>query len=174
MSISAEERTAIFEERWASGGTTFMAAFNDLATNQASNDAAAEFVREKIRAIVHETKTAELLAAKDYPIGTKRICVDTQYFETFNRDNVELIDVRDAPIEKITEAGVEVGGREFEFDAIVFATGFDAMTGTLLKIDIQGRNGTTLAEVARSLDLGATDRWGPGRNSSGQDGVYRR
>ncbi|MEM7250175.1 MAG: NAD(P)/FAD-dependent oxidoreductase [Pseudomonadota bacterium] len=146
MSVSPEERLAILEDRWASGGTTFMAAFNDLATNQASNDATADFVRDKIRSIVNDHDTAELLAAKDYPIGTKRICVDTQYFETFNRENVKLVDVRDAPIDEITPKGLRIGDQHYEFDALVFATGFDAMTGTLLKIDIQGRNQTTLAE----------------------------
>ena len=144
IALPSEERTRVYEERWASGGTTFMAAFNDLSTNQASNDTAAEFVREKIRAIVNDPIRAELLAAKDYPIGTKRICVDTHYFETFNRDNVELVDVKDAPIEGITARGLITHGRHFEFDSLVFATGFDAMTGTLLKIDITGREQTTL------------------------------
>jgi len=146
MAVSEEERQRVYEARWEEGGTYFMASFNDLATNQASNDTAAAFVRDKIRSIVHDADVAELLAAKDYPIGTKRICVDTSYFETFNRDNVTLVDVRDAPIEEITETGVITGGRSFDFDAIVFATGFDAMTGTLLKIDIQGRGGRTLGE----------------------------
>ena len=144
IALPSEERTRVYEERWASGGTTFVAAFNDLFTNQASNDTAAEFVREKIRAIVNDPIRAELLAAKDYPIGTKRICVDTHYFETFNRDNVELVDVKDAPIEGITARGLITHGRHFEFDSLVFATGFDAMTGTLLKIDITGREQTTL------------------------------
>ena len=146
MSVSEEERQKAYEARWEVGGTYFMASFNDLATNQQSNDTAAEFVRDKIRSIVHAPETAELLAPKDYPIGTKRICVDTRYFETFNRDNVTLVDVKDAPIEEITPTGLVTGGRSFEFDAIVFATGFDAMTGTLLKIDIQGRGGRTLKD----------------------------
>ena len=146
MDVSEEERQRAYEARWAVGGTYFMAAFNDLATNQQSNDTAAAFVREKIRSTVRDAETAELLAAKDYPIGTKRICVDTDYFEAFNRDNVTLVDVKDAPIEEITESGLVTGGQSFAFDAIVFATGFDAMTGTLLKIDIQGRGGRTLGE----------------------------
>ncbi|MDP7547353.1 MAG: NAD(P)/FAD-dependent oxidoreductase, partial [Alphaproteobacteria bacterium] len=146
MAVSEAERQRVYEERWQVGGTYFMAAFDDLATNQASNDTAAAFVRDKIRSIVHDPETAELLAAKDYPIGTKRICVDSSYFETFNRDNVTLVDVREQPIEEITETGLVTGGRSFAFDAIVFATGFDAMTGTLLKIDIQGRGGRTLGE----------------------------
>jgi cyclohexanone monooxygenase len=146
ISVSAEERQEVFEKRWEIGGTYFMAAFNDLATNQDSNDAAAEFVRDKIRAIVDDPETAELLAAKGYPIGTKRICVDSHYFETFNRDNVTLVDVSENAIDEITENGLVTGGRHYEFDAIVFATGFDAMTGTLLKIDIQGRDGLRLGE----------------------------
>ena len=146
LAVSEAEREQVYEARWEGGGTYFMAAFNDLATNQQSNDTAAAFVRDKIRAIVDDPEVAELLVAKDYPIGTKRICVDTNYFETFNRDNVTLVDVRDAPIEEITETGLDTGGRHFEFDAIIFATGFDAMTGTLLKMDIMGRGGLTLGE----------------------------
>jgi len=146
LAVSEEEREQVYEARWEGGGTYFMAAFNDLATSQQSNDTAAAFVRDKIRAIVDEPEVAELLAAKDYPIGTKRICVDTNYFETFNRDNVTLVDVKDAPIEEITETGLVTSGQHFEFDAIIFATGFDAMTGTLLKMDIQGRGGLTLGE----------------------------
>ena len=141
-----DERAATYEKRWADGGTRFMAAFGDLATNQASNDTAAEFVRNKIRGIVRDPATAELLAPKDYPIGTKRICVDTDYFETYNRPNVTLVDVRNAPIEALTEHGLQQGGRAFAFDAIVFATGFDAMTGALAKVDIRGRGGAELAE----------------------------
>jgi len=146
MEVSAEERQRILEERWEIGGTYFMGAFNDLATNQQSNDAAAAFVRNKIRDIVEDPEAAKLLAAKDYPIGTKRICVDSHYFETFNRDNVTLVDVSRTPIEEITPTGLITGSRAYDFDAIVFATGFDAMTGTLLKIDIRGRDGMTLGE----------------------------
>jgi len=146
MDVSEQTRQQVYEARWQTGGTTFMAAFNDLATNQQSNDTAAEFVRDRIRATVDDAADAELLAAKDYPIGTKRICVDTNYFETFNRDNVTLVDVRDNPIEEITPTGLIADGQAFDFDSIVFATGFDAMTGTLLKIDIRGRAGQTLGE----------------------------
>jgi cyclohexanone monooxygenase len=146
MDVGEQERQEVFEKRWEIGGTYFMAAFNDLATNQASNDAAAEFVRDKIRSTVKDPRTAELLAAKGYPIGTKRICVDSHYFETFNRDNVSLVDVSGDPIETLTESGLSVAGKAYEFDAIVFATGFDAMTGTLFKIDIQGRDGTRLKD----------------------------
>ena len=146
MDVSAEERRRTYEKRWEIGGTYFMAAFNDLAFNQASNDTAADFVRERIRDIVKDADTAELLAPKDYPICTKRICVDTRYFETFNRDNVSLVDIRNAPVEEITPDGLIQGGKAFAFDAIVFATGFDAMTGTLQAIDIRGREGRTLVD----------------------------
>jgi cyclohexanone monooxygenase len=146
MEVSEAERRATFESRWAVGGTRFMSSFKDISTNQASNDATAEFVREKIRDIVKDPETAELLIAKDYPIGTKRICADSGYFETYNRDNVSLVDLHANPIAEITENGVKAGDEEHEFDVIVFATGFDAMTGTLLRIDIEGREGLRLAD----------------------------
>jgi len=146
MAVEEAERRRMFEERWKSGGTTFMAVFNDLIFNKQSNDAAAEFVRNKIRSIVRDPKTAELLAPKDHPIGTKRICVDTDYYQTFNRENVHLVDVRNAPIEEITPEGVCVGGVEYRVDAIVYATGFDAMTGALTAVDIRGRGGERLKD----------------------------
>ena len=146
LDVSDEERQRIYEERWATGGTTFMASFNDLIFNQAANDTAADFVRGKIRAMVKDPRTAELLAPRDHPIGTKRICVDTDYYLTYNRDNVHLVDVRNAPIECLTETGLRTGGVDYELDAIVFATGFDAMTGTLVSVDIAGTGGQTLKQ----------------------------
>jgi cyclohexanone monooxygenase len=137
LDVPEEERRRIYEERWAAGGTNFMAAFNDLIVSKEANDTAANFVRDKIRTTVRDTAVAELLAPKNHPIGTKRICVDTDYYVTFNRDNVTLVDVRTAPISAITADGVRAGDVEYPFDAIVFATGFDAMTGTLLRIDIR-------------------------------------
>jgi cyclohexanone monooxygenase len=104
----------------------------------------AEFVRNKIRQIVKDPVTAELLCPKTHPIGTKRLCVDSGYYETYNRDNVTLVDISQTPIDRLTPQGLEVGGRQFEFDAIVFATGFDAMTGTLFNVDIRGRAGLEL------------------------------
>ena len=147
LDVSDAERRRIFEDRWAVGGTRFMTAFKDLSTNQAANDAAAGFVREKIREIVKDPETAELLAAKDYPIGTKRICADSGYFETYNRDNVRLVDINANPIRRITPEGLIAVDEAFEFDAIVYATGFDAMTGTLLRIAIEGRDGETLQQA---------------------------
>lgn len=146
MDVSPDERQRIYEERWTVGGTAFMAAFNDLITNEASNDTAAEFVRSKIRETVKDPETAEALCPHDYPIGTKRICIDTDYFETYNRPNVKLVDLRKTPIEAITPKGVRTTAGEQAFDAIVYATGFDAMTGTLMSIDIRGRDGVELRE----------------------------
>ncbi len=142
------ERDAAFEERWQMGGSpAFQLAFNDLLVNIEANDKASEFVRRKIRETVKDPATAELLAPKDHPIGTKRLCVDTDYFETFNRDNVTLVDVRSAPITAITETGIATTDAQYELDAIIFATGFDAMTGALTEIAIRGKDGQLLREV---------------------------
>ena len=144
LALDDEARQRHYEGRWITGGTTFMASFNDLITSKAANDTAAEFVRNQIRATVKDQAVAEILAPKDYPIGTKRICADTHYFETYNRDNVSLVDLRSTPIEEITPTGIRTTKESYELDAIVFATGFDAMTGTLLKMDIRGRRGAEL------------------------------
>ncbi len=146
LEVSEEERRAEFQKRWDIGGFAIGGAFIDLAINKESNETAAEFVRSKIREIVKDPATAELLCPRDYPFATKRLCVDTGYFETYNRPNVSLVDVKGTPIEEITPNGVRVGDKEYEFDAIVFATGFDAMTGALLNIDIRGRGGLSLKE----------------------------
>lgn len=146
MEVDDATRRKMFEERWQSGGTTFMAVFNDLIFNQASNDQAAEFVRNQIRSIVKDPATAELLAPKDHPIGTKRICVDTEYYQTYNLPHVHLVDVRKAPIEAITPDGLITGGKEYRADALVYATGFDAMTGALTAVDITGRDGLKLRD----------------------------
>jgi cation diffusion facilitator CzcD-associated flavoprotein CzcO len=145
LEVSNEERRREYEDRWAKGGLMFVAAFADITLNKAANDTAAQFVRDKIRATVRDPKVAETLMP-DYTIGCKRLCVDTGYWATFNRPNVTLVDVSKAPIEEITETGVKVGGHDYAFDAIVFATGFDAMTGALMRIDIRGRGGKPLAE----------------------------
>jgi len=145
LETPARERQAEFERRWMHGGLWFLGAYQDLMVDQQANDAAAEFVRSKIRARVADPELARLLAPQN-TIGCKRLCVDIGYYETFNRDNVSLVDVSGASIEAITPAGLKAGGVDYEVDAIVFATGFDAMTGTLLRIDIRGRNGLSLAE----------------------------
>ena len=147
MEVSEAERTAEYEARWAAGGTAFMASFADLLTSKPANDTAAEFVREKIRAMVTNAEVAEILVPKNHPIGTKRICVDTAYYETFNLKHVRLIDVRQSPIERVTAEGVAAGGETHAVDSIVFATGFDAMTGTILAIDIVGRDGVSMRDV---------------------------
>jgi cyclohexanone monooxygenase len=123
----------------------FLGAYQDLMVDQEANATAAEFVRSKIHAKVNDPQVAELLSPKN-TIGCKRLCVDIGYYETFNRQNVSLIDVSTAPIEEITPQGLRAKGRQYAVDAIVMATGFDAMTGTLLRIDIRGRDGLTLKE----------------------------
>jgi cyclohexanone monooxygenase len=137
------ERRAKYDSRWAEGGLTFMAAYNDLALDQAANDTAADFVRDKIAEIVKDPATAKLLQPNNHPIGSKRICVDTDYFATFNRPDVTLVDIRSNPIERILPHAVRSGGRDYEIDALVLATGFDAMTGSVARIDIRGRDNRT-------------------------------
>jgi cyclohexanone monooxygenase len=138
------ERRAKYEARWRYGGLTFMAVYNDLALDKTANDTAADFVREKIAEIVSDPETAKLLQPNNHPIGSKRICIDTDYFATFNRANVTLVDIRSNPIERILPTAVRSGGKDYEVDALVLATGFDAMTGSVAKIDIIGRGGQTL------------------------------
>ena len=145
-----ESRARNYAKRWERGGFGFLSAYNDLIVNRDANDTAAGFVRDRIRETVADPTTAELLCP-DNVIGCKRPCLDTGYFETYNRPNVELVDVRTDPIERITPEGIVVAGREHAVDCIVFATGFDAMTGAMLSIDIRGRQGRTL-----------TDKWAAG------------
>jgi cyclohexanone monooxygenase len=147
LEVSAEEREAEYERRWEAGGTAFMASFSDLLLNAEANRTAADFVRGKIRAVVKDPEVAEALCPSNHPIGTKRICVDTRYYETFNRPNVRLVNLHKAPLDRITEHGVLAGGEEHRCDALVFATGFDAMTGTLLAMDITGREGVSLRQA---------------------------
>jgi cyclohexanone monooxygenase len=139
-----DERRARYEARWQRGGLTFMSVYNNLALDKAANDTAADFVREKIAEIVKDPATARLLQPTTYPIGTKRICIDTDYFETFNRPNVTLVDIKADPIREILPNAVRTGAKDYEVDALVLATGFDAMTGSVAKIDIRGRNAQTL------------------------------
>ena len=143
VETNSEDRFQTFESKWQNGGVGFMAAFNDLLVDAAANETAAEFVRKKIRETVDDPKVAKLLSP-DNVIGCKRLCVDTNYWETFNLPNVTLVDVNRTPIEKISQNGLFTNGQEYPLDAIVFATGFDAMTGALLNIDIRGRGGQTL------------------------------
>jgi cyclohexanone monooxygenase len=138
------ERRSKYEARWNRGGLTFMSVYNNLAIDKAANDTAADFVREKITEIVRNPETAKLLQPNNHPIGSKRICIDTDYFATFNRPNVTLVDIRSNPIEEILPNGVRTGAGDYEVDALVLATGFDAMTGSVAKIDIRGRDRQTL------------------------------
>jgi len=146
LEMDPAERERVYEERWEQGGLPFLGAFYDLLVDRKANDTAAEFIRRKIREVVKDPDVADLLTP-DAVVGCKRLCVDTGYCETFNRHNVELVDVSSEPISEITPKGLRVGDRDFAFDCIVFATGFDAMTGALLSIDIRGRDGVTLQEA---------------------------
>jgi cyclohexanone monooxygenase len=137
---------AELEARWQKGGANFAYAFSDLIFDETANAMAAEFVRDKIRSIVHDPETAEALCPKDYPIFCKRICVDSDYFATFNRPNVSLVNLRQTPLERITSKGVQTTDQEHEFDVIIYATGFDAITGSLLRLNLTGTQGRTLKE----------------------------
>ncbi|MGX9392407.1 flavin-containing monooxygenase [Nitrobacteraceae bacterium UC4446_H13] len=141
---SVEQRNARYGARWEKGGLTFTATYNNIALDKAANDTAADFVRARIAEIVKDPEVAKLLQPNDHPIGSKRICVDTDYYATYNRTNVKLVDVKANPIEQILPHGLEAGGVIYDFDALVLATGFDAMTGSVAKIDIRGRSGQTL------------------------------
>ncbi|UXJ67737.1 NAD(P)/FAD-dependent oxidoreductase [Lysinibacillus fusiformis] len=142
---SEHHRQEVFEEAWAQGGFAFASTYKDLLTNEQSNEKAAAFIRSKIRETVQDPTVAEKLCPK-YMYGTKRQVLDSDYFETYNRDNVLLVDVKESPILEITETGVQTANDHFELDIIIFATGYDGMTGPLFKIDIRGRNGVTLKD----------------------------
>ena len=129
------------------GGLQFRATYQDLTTNKEANDTAAEFLKKKIRTIVQDEETAEALATIDYPYAGKRPPIDTNYFETFNRDNVSLVNLKKESIVKITEDGIQTTTRHIPLDMIVFATGFDAITGKFFEMDIRGRNGLSLKEA---------------------------
>ena len=144
--VSPQERSEAFEQRWEAGGIGFTRAFKDVLTDKEANAIAADFVRSKIREIVRSPEVADLLTPT-YLIGTKRLCADTGYFETYNRDNVTLVDIKRAPIMQITRSGLRTEDAHYELDALVFATGFDAMTGALLRIDIRTKDGVSLRDL---------------------------
>src|SRR5262245_58689372 len=145
LSASDEEREAAYRTAWGSGRLYEMgAAYVDLMVDEAANQTAAEFVRARIREIVEDPEVAERLCPRDHPFGTKRPCLDTDYYATFNRHNVELVDVRSHPIVEVTASGIRTAAAQHDLDVIVFATGFDAMTGPLLSLDVVGRGGATL------------------------------
>jgi cation diffusion facilitator CzcD-associated flavoprotein CzcO len=147
LATPPEEREAVYEAAWEKGGLQFRAAFEDLMVKKAANDTAADFIRRKIREIVKDPVTAAKLSDIDHPFATKRPPIDTNYFETFNRDNVTLVDVKATPIERITPSGIRTSDAEYPVDIIVFATGFDAMTGPMLRMGITGRDGISLAKA---------------------------
>ncbi len=145
--VPKEERLAFYEELWAQPGfTKWLSNFHDIMIDVEANEDFAEFVRNKIRARVTDPVVAEMLVPKDHPFGSKRIPLETRYYEAYNRDNVLLVDVREAPIEGITPNGVKTTEQEYEFDIIIYATGFDAVTGALTRIDIRGEGGHTLKD----------------------------
>ena len=145
-SVPPEEREKEYAAAWAGGGFNFVMAYPDLLMDLESNQTAADFVARKIRAAVNDPQVAELLIPRDHPLGTKRLCVDTGYYETFNRDNVTLVDIKRAPIQTLTATGLQTAAASYALDMIIFATGFDAITGPLLKIDIRGRAGQRLSD----------------------------
>lgn len=147
LEVSDDERQTLYEEAWKVGGLRFRATFDDLVVDQAANDTAAEFIKNKIRGIVKDPRKAKVLSDIDHPYAAKRPPIDSFYFETFNKDHVDVVDLRATPIEQITEKGVQTTDCEYPLDIIVFATGFDAMTGTLLRLNVTGKDGKTLDEA---------------------------
>ena len=146
LSVDEDQRQELYTKRWAIGGTGFLGSFNDLLTNADANYTAAEYVRQQIKRVVKDKETAEILCPRSYPIGTKRICIDTGYFETYNRENVKLVDISKKPIQRLVTDGIIVDDKLYAFDSIIFATGFDAMTGSIFNVDIKGRDGLALKE----------------------------
>jgi cation diffusion facilitator CzcD-associated flavoprotein CzcO len=147
VDTAPEERETIYEAAWERGGLQFRAAFWDMLVDKAANDTAADFIKRKIRSIVKDPATAAILSDIDHPYAAKRPPIDTDYFETYNRPNVTLVDLRSAPIERISLAGVCTTDAEYPLDIIVFATGFDAMTGPMLRMNIRGRDGVALKDA---------------------------
>ena len=146
LEVTEEQRQAAYRSGWEQGDlVSLIGSFTDTLTSKEANDTAAEFIRAQIRRIVTDPVTAEKLCPRTFPVGTKRPCLDTGYYATFNLPHVHLVDLRETPLVEFTAAGLRTSDREYEFDAIVFATGFDAMTGALTAIDIRGRDGVSLA-----------------------------
>ena len=147
LSVPAAEREALFEQAWQTGGLQFRSEFGDITTNLDANSTAAEFILRKIRQIVTDPEKARLLSDIDHPYAAKRPPIDSGYFETFNLPHVRLVDVKADPIVAITPTGIRTASAEYPLDIIVFATGFDAMTGPLLRLNITGRDGVALRDV---------------------------
>ena len=147
LEVPADDRNRRYEEAWQEGGPTIQTSFMDLMISPEANETAAAFVRAKIDELVQDPATAERLKPKEFPLGSKRVCVDSDYYVTFNRENVTLKDVKSDPIVRITPAGVRTQNEEIELDVLVFATGFDALTGSLDRIHITGKDGATLKDT---------------------------
>ena len=147
LDVSEEERLAQYEALWAAPGfKKWLGNFEDIMTNEEANETFAEFVRNKIRERVHDPAVAEMLVPKDHPFGSKRIPLESGYYEAYNRDNVLLVDVRENPIERITPQGLKTTAAEYDLDIIIFATGFDAVTGSLTRMDVRGEGGESLKD----------------------------
>lgn len=148
LSVTPEERTTAFDEAWERGGLgSFRQSFGDLGLTLEANDTVAEYIRGRIRGIVADPETADALGPKDHPFGTKRPCLDTGYFETYNLPHVRLVDLRKTPIVAVEPTGVRTTDELVEVDDLVLATGFDAMTGALLAVDVRGRDGVRLRDA---------------------------
>lgn len=150
LELDDTERRKIYDAAWETGGLRFRAAFRDILTDKEANQTASDFIRSKIREKVKDPNTAETLTPRDHGFATKRPPIDTHYFETFNRSNVSLVDLRATPIEEITERGIRTTVEEHDLDVIVFATGFDAFTGSLEALNISAPDGSTLRESWRA------------------------
>ncbi|MGJ3508000.1 flavin-containing monooxygenase [Enemella sp. A6] len=147
LDVSPEERARAYEERWKLGGVLFSKTFPDQLSNLEANHTAREFWENKIREVINDPEVAEQLIPNDHPIGAKRICTDSDYYETFNRDNVELVNLKRTPLEGMDATGINTSEAHYDLDVIVLATGFDAMTGSVSKVDIIGRAGQSLNEA---------------------------
>ncbi|OBJ68715.1 NAD(P)/FAD-dependent oxidoreductase [Mycobacterium sp. 1274756.6] len=147
LAVSDAERRAAYAERWRLGGVLFAKTFPDQLTSLPANDTARLFWEEQVRAVIDDPAVADLLIPRGHPIGAKRICTDDHYYQTFNADHVHLVDVRATPIERFDAAGLHTAAAHYGLDALVLATGFDAMTGSVAKINIVGRGGATLNDV---------------------------
>lgn len=146
IAATPQEREARYEENYRINGLAYLGSFNDILTNEASNDTAADFIRAKIRSIVKDPAVAEDLCPNDHPLGSKRLCIGSNYLETFNRPNVSLVNLKRTPLERITAEGMRTSEQEMPFDVLVFATGFDAITGALSRIQVTGRDGVKLKD----------------------------
>jgi cation diffusion facilitator CzcD-associated flavoprotein CzcO len=147
LDLPREERLKVYEELWSAPGfKKWLGNFRDIMTDREANEDFAEFVRNKIRARVKDPVVAEKLAPKNHPFGSKRIPLETEYYEAYNRPNVLLVDINETPIERITPKGIKTSDKEYEFDVIIYATGFDAITGSMTRIDIRGEGGQSIKD----------------------------